>query len=150
MKVKNLILMIFVSLFCLRRAAAQTYSVDWDTIDGGGGTSDGGPYSVTGTIGQPDAGGPMSGGNYSLTGGFWTFSVVQTPGAPRLSVFLTSTNTAVVQWPSPSPGWSLQQNSDLTGSNWVSPPETPNDDGTNRFIIVNPPAGNRLYRLFHP
>ena len=59
---------------------AQTFTIDWFTIDGGGGTSTGGVYSVSGTIGQPDAGGPMSGGQYSVTGGFWSLlSVVQTP-----------------------------------------------------------------------
>ena len=46
-------------------AYAQTYSIDWSTIDGGGGTSTGGVYSVSGTIGQPDAGGPMTNGQYS-------------------------------------------------------------------------------------
>jgi len=40
------------------------------TIDGGGGTSTGGSYELSGTIGQPDAG-QMSGGSYALTGGFW-------------------------------------------------------------------------------
>jgi hypothetical protein len=29
--------------------------LDWFTIDGGGGTSTGGVYAVSGTIGQPDA-----------------------------------------------------------------------------------------------
>src|SRR5580765_6216842 len=68
---------------------AQQYSIDWHTIDGGGGTSTGGVYSVSGTIGQPDAGPVMSGGNFSLTGGFWSFSTVQTPGAPSLTISLT-------------------------------------------------------------
>jgi hypothetical protein len=46
----------------------------------GGGTGTGGVYSVTITIGQPDASGAMTGGSYSLTGGFWALiSVVQTP-----------------------------------------------------------------------
>jgi len=45
------------------------YVIDWYTIDGGGGTSTGGPYVLTGTIGQPDAGG-CSGGSYELLGGF--------------------------------------------------------------------------------
>src|ERR1041385_7115003 len=47
-------------------AFGQSYSIEWFTIDGGGGTSTGGVYSLGGTIGQPDAGGPMSGGQYSL------------------------------------------------------------------------------------
>src|SRR5213594_598068 len=48
--------------------ARAQYSLGWFTIDGGGGTSTGGVYSVSGTIGQPDAGAPMTGGKYSLTG----------------------------------------------------------------------------------
>ena len=49
------------------------YAIDWFTIDGGGGmASTGGEYSMSGTIGQPDASvATMSGGSYSLTGGFW-------------------------------------------------------------------------------
>jgi hypothetical protein len=66
----------------LSTAHAQQYSVDWFTIDGGGGTSTGGVFTVSGTIGQPDAG-QMSGGTYTLSGGFWgIIAAVQTPGAP--------------------------------------------------------------------
>ena len=62
-------------------AASAQYRIDWHTIDGGGGTSTGGVYSLTGTIGQPDAdvvslcsadGGPgCVNPTYELTGGFW-------------------------------------------------------------------------------
>src|SRR6266705_1270314 len=84
---------------------AQSYSIDWFTIDGGGGTSTGGVYSVSGTIGQPDAG-KMSGGNFTLDGGFWgIIAAVQTAGAPLLTISRTSTNTALVSWPSPSTGF---------------------------------------------
>jgi hypothetical protein len=73
------------------------YSIDWSTIDGGGGTSTGGVYSVTGTLGQPDAGATMSGGNLSLDGGFWSLiGAVQTPGAPLLSIIHTTTNAGAV------------------------------------------------------
>lgn len=50
------------------------YEISWYTIDGGGGRSIGGPYTLTGTIGQPDAA-YSRGGNYELLGGFW-------PGGP--------------------------------------------------------------------
>ena len=50
------------------------YELSWYTIDGGGGRSIGGPYTLTGTIGQPDAA-YSRGGNYELLGGFW-------PGGP--------------------------------------------------------------------
>jgi hypothetical protein len=36
---------------------AQPYSVDWHKVSGGGGTSTGGGFSISGTIGQHDAGG---------------------------------------------------------------------------------------------
>lgn len=129
---------------------AQNYSIDWSTIDGGGGTSTGGVYSVSGTIGQPDAG-AMSGGNYSLTGGFWSLlSVVQTPGSPLLSISMTSSNTALVSWPSPSSGFNLQVNTNGLGTvNWSNSPAA-TDNGTIKYIIVNPPTGNRFFRLFKP
>ncbi|MCG8408667.1 MAG: hypothetical protein MI923_25975 [Phycisphaerales bacterium] len=41
------------------------------TIDGGGGTSSGGDFDLSGTSGQPDAG-SMSGGGFEINGGFWT------------------------------------------------------------------------------
>ena len=46
------------------------YELSWYTIDGGGGRRSGGPYTLTGTIGQPDAAW-SSGGKYELLGGFW-------------------------------------------------------------------------------
>jgi hypothetical protein len=65
------------------RVQGQSYTIDWYKIAGGGGTSTGSVYSISGTIGQPDASGAMTGGSYSLTGGFWALiSLVQTPGAP--------------------------------------------------------------------
>ncbi|MEE8526903.1 MAG: hypothetical protein V3T72_23460 [Thermoanaerobaculia bacterium] len=45
--------------------------VPWWTVDGGGQTSSGGSFEVTGTIGQPDAG-EMSGGTSTVSGGFWS------------------------------------------------------------------------------
>ncbi len=133
-------------LTALASSRAQNFSIDWHTIDGGGGTSAGGVYSISGTIGQPDA--AMNGGGYSLAGGFW--SAVQIPGAPLLTIYLTTGNRAVVSWPSPATGFTLQQNNGLNPASWTTPPETVADNGTNRFILVNPPAGNRFYRLFKP
>jgi hypothetical protein len=43
-------------LLCIAAAGqAQSYEISWFTV-GGGGMSSGGAYSVSGTIGQPDAG----------------------------------------------------------------------------------------------
>jgi hypothetical protein len=140
----------FVILFLPIRASAQSYSIDWFTLDAGGGNSAGGSYSLDGSIGQPEAGPTLSGGSFSLTGGYWSLVAVPTTSAPVLHIFLTPTNTAVIFWPSASTGFALQQNSQLGTSNWVAATQTNHDDGTNKFIIVNPTTGTRYYRLSRP
>jgi hypothetical protein len=145
------ILVLFLSLSVSAIGFAQQYAIDWTTIDGGGGTSTGGVYSVSGTIGQPDVG-TMSGGNYTVQGGFWgIIAAVQTPGAPLLSILRTITNTVAVSWPSPSTGFTLQQNTNGIGTvNWSNVVTAPLDDGTTKTLIVSPPTGNRFYRLQKP
>lgn len=51
-------------------ACAQPYAMDSYTIDGGGGALVGSSYTLSGTIGQADAG-VLEGATYQLTGGFW-------------------------------------------------------------------------------
>jgi len=51
-------------------AAQAQISIPWFTVDGGGGSSSGGTFTIRGTIGQPDAG-VMTGGQYTVSGGFW-------------------------------------------------------------------------------
>ena len=143
---KTLIGTLLCSALCL--GAVAQYSLDWSTVDGGGGTSTGGVYTVSGTIGQPDAG-AMNGGTYTLDGGFWgIIAAVQTEGAPLLSILRTTTNTVAVSWPSPSTEWNLQQNTNTISSlNWSNVTSGIQDDGTTKTLIVNPPTGNRFYRL---
>jgi len=128
---------------------AQSYSINWFKVSGGGGTSTGGAYQVSGTIGQHDAGGPMTGGNYSLTGGFWSvITVVQTPGAPLLTItFNHPLPTVTISWPSSATDFVLQQNSDLSTANWtpVGLPVTTN--GATLSVTISPPAGNLFFRL---
>ena len=139
---------LLVSAFCLS-AAAQSYSIDWYKIAAGGGTSTNGQYSLSGTIGQPDASGAMTGGNYSLTGGFWSLiSVVQTAGAPTLYI-RQSGGTVTVFWQDVS-GWSLQQNNNLAlPVNWSASGGVTTSNGTNYLNISSPP-GNLFFRLQHP
>ena len=128
------------------RAWGQSYSIDWYKVSGGGGTSTGSVYSVSGTIGQHDAGGPMTGGNYSLTGGFWALiSVVQTPGAPTLYI-TRSGNTVTVYWQVVS-GWSLRQNANLALANgWSASGGVTPANGTN-YLTLTSPTGNLFFRL---
>ena len=62
--------LIIFSLVLTFSGAFADYSISWYTIDGGGGTSSGGSYQLTGTIGQPDAG-YHDEAPYELLGGFW-------------------------------------------------------------------------------
>lgn len=129
---------------------AQTYSIDWFTVDGGAGTSLGGAYSVTGTIGQPDAG-AMSAGAYQLTGGFWSaILVVQGPEAPKLRIVLTTTNTAVIAWPTSDIVYTLQHNLTVPGGNWTTATNSTIVVGGENQVIITPPIGNRFFRLQSP
>jgi hypothetical protein len=140
---------ILPSGFCLR--AWGQYSIDWCTTDGGGGTSTGGVYSVSGTIGQPDAG-TMSGGNFTLDGGFWSLFAIQTPGAPWLTITRTTTNTVVVSWPLPDTGWKLHATTNLVpgGSLWTEIPPPYQTNGANLQCAEPAPSGSKFYRLHKP
>ena len=151
---KTIIIRTIAALCILASAAslpalAQSYSIGWYKIAGGGGTSTNGQYSVSGTIGQPDASGTMSGGNFSVTGGFWSLiSVVQTTGAPTLYTSRTG-NTVIVYWQDAS-GWSLQQNNDLAvPANWSPSGGVTTSNGTN-YLNLNSPSGYLFFRLQHP
>ena len=68
----------------LVQAAMDGLSLDWWTVDGGGGGSTGGAYSLQGSLGQPDAG-ALSGGDYALAGGFWS-EIASAPPSWRLNL----------------------------------------------------------------
>jgi len=85
MRQTTLFLALTALLLLASVALAQSgggYDLTWNTVDGGGYTfSEGGGYSLGGTVGQPDAG-VLSGGGYTLAGGFWA------GGAARYSIYL--------------------------------------------------------------
>ena len=140
---------LFAAVFCLP-ASAQTYSIDWYKIAGGGGTSTGGTYQVSGTIGQPDASGAMTGGNYSLTGGFWSLiSVVQAPGMPRLVIVPNGATSVKILWPDPATNsYTLQQNNNLAASaNWTTTGYSITAANGTNSITIAPPVGNLFFRL---
>lgn len=70
-------------------------------------------------------------------------------GAVALAI-TRSNNAVVISWPSPSTGWTLQQNTNgFATVNW-SNVTTIQDNGTTKSIAVNPPSGNRFHRLVKP
>jgi hypothetical protein len=121
-------------------AAAQQYSIDWYTIDGGGGTSSGGVYTLSGTIGQPDAG-TLSGGNYVLEGGFWGGAfAVQQVGSPTLFIERVGVNVRVT-WDPNTAGFQLQESLSL------SPPSWSNIPGANNGSEFPAGGQTKFYRL---
>jgi hypothetical protein len=74
------------------------------------------------------------------------------PAAPWLSITLDPQLLTInVSWPSPSTNWQLQQNTNsLSPVNWSDVTDAIQDDGTTKSLIVNPPTGNRFYRLHKP
>ena len=142
---KHILLVLGIPVLCSRAAFAQ-YSIDWSTIDGGGGTSTGGVYSVSGTLGQPDAGGPMTNGQYSVTGGFWVLPVaVQSVGAPLLTIVPAALGQATISWTPTTPGFVLQETVSLVPSDWVNSASGAVNPVT---VTAVPPA--KFYRLRKP
>ena len=138
--------MIVGLLLALPTLHAQTYSIDWWKIAGGGGTSTGGVYSVSGTVGQPDASGPLTNGQYSVTGGFWVLpQAVQVAGAPTISIVPAAPGYATVSWTPATAGFVLQENLSLGTTNWVNSPSM----ATNPVAV--PASGPvKFYRLYKP
>ena len=134
-------------LSALGFSALAQYAINWHTIDGGGGTSTGGVYSVSGTIGQPDAGQQtMTGGNYSVTGGFWALYAVQTPGAPALTIVPTGPGQATISWSAATgTNWVLQEALSLSPANWTDSPS-----GSTNPVVVPATLPTKFYRLFKP
>jgi hypothetical protein len=134
-------------------AQGQNYTIDWFTIDGGGGTSTGGVYLISGTVGQPDAG-RLTGGSYVLDGGFWGIvSAVQTAGAPLLNIERIGASVRVF-WPLPASGFVLDETSALASPSaavtW-SPVSSPySTNATQISITVSAPTGMKFYRLRKP
>ena len=128
-------------------AQPQTFNLDWWTLDGGGDTSSGGGYSVSGTIGQPDAG-VMSGGSFSLVGGFWAGASTSEPTeVPRLSVEQTAPNCVRIFWPSSAQGFVLQATPRLNSTPWASiTAAIVETNGCKQFLMA-PSNGNHFYRL---
>ena len=142
MKTYLLIFSFVAGLLLPPAVMAQPYSINWYKVAGGGGTSSGSVYNVSGTIGQQDASHLMTGGTYGLTGGFWAIYAVQSAGAPLLTITVTG-NKTVVSWSPSLADWILQTNVNLATPTW----------GNYQGLIINnsvtniPPPNDLFFRL---
>jgi hypothetical protein len=87
----------------------------------------------------------------SVMAGLRSFNLCQsvTP-PPKLTITLRDTNSVIAAWPSPSTGWTLQDNTNLNTTNWSEVLTMPVDDGATKSVTVAPPLGTRFYRLHKP
>ena len=126
-------------------ASAPPYTIDWWTVDGGGGDGSGGTFTLSGTAGQPDAG-ILGGGR--LDGGFWSLI-----GPVPFDLTITKLGADVfISWPSPSTGFDLEVCTDIAAGNWtyyVGPPNI-QDNGVIRSLTLTPSATPHFYRLRNP
>lgn len=131
---------------------AQPNMATTPTGAAGGGVSTAGVYTITGTIGRPDAG-RLHSADFTIDGGFWSVvAAIQEPGAPLLSVRFTQTNTVVVSWPVSWPGFGLTEATEATSTTWPSvtiPPQivVTGQSQAQKQVVVPMPSGKRFYRL---
>ena len=139
------ILLLLLSAFC-PCAWAQTYSIDWHKIAGGGGTSTNGQFSLSGTIGQHDAGSIMTNGQFSVVGGFCVLpQAVQTEGAPTLTIAPAAPGFATISWAPAAPGFVLQETWSLSTPNWTN-----SVSGSTNPVNIEATIPAKFFRLYKP
>lgn len=110
-------------------AQTEDFAIDWHSLDSGGGTSADDFYSVSGTIGQPDAG-ELNEEVYAILGGFWAAALeVEPPVVPTLSITRVGSNL-VISWSAAATGYALEENHDLFQPNGWRPVSQP-------VVVVN-------------
>jgi hypothetical protein len=131
MKVKHAGVLVLLGLLFVRSVAAQSgggFNLGWSSINGGGGVSSGGEFTLRGTVGQPDAD-VLSGGGYTLAGGFWErlvsgSVVVSPPGAAPYRNYFTIRRVTLTWNPiSDAIAYQVQvsRNTDFTSVVYTSP-----------------------------
>ena len=66
---------------------------------------------------------------------------------PTITIVSSSTNTLVISWPAPSTGFVLQQNPDLTSTNWTSVTNAVNPTNGFNQVVVPLSSDNEFFRL---
>ena len=147
----------FIPLFAITAASVLTltahaqFAANWSTIDGGGGTSTGGAYALSGTVGQPDVG-RATGGNYTLAGGFWS---IIPDGLPPLKVKKRA-GQLVLSWRAGATAVTVQSATQLApgGGDWADFAANPVQVGDEFELtigpVLTPPNPIRFFRLRSP
>lgn len=135
-----------LALLLLTAATASAqYTIDWRSMDAGGGSGSAGTFAMNGTLGQTDAATGAAGGLVFL-GGYW--SLLGDP-IPLLRIFRFK-GDIILAWPDPSVGFVLQATPDLTPADWHDVAITPDIVEGEKQVIWGPPAGHHFFRLRRP
>jgi len=134
---------ILILILTVATATAQQYTIEnWSV--GGSGTSTGGTWAVSGTVGQANAG-VLSGGDYTLAIGFWGIVAGVPPSAPTLFLTAASPGKVMISWSPRITGFRLQVTDTLLPTTWISI-----SDGATNAIIVPTKDSTKYYRLISP
>ena len=140
--VQGLILLTLFLLLPSSSLTAAAYAIDWCTTDAGGGTSSGGDYALSGTIGQTDNA-VISGDRYRVEGGFWPGLILSSTDELPTLVLQLMNNQLWISWSPATPGFILEQTGDLSAPKWITAP-------AGNPAIVPLSANAQFYRLRKP
>ena len=117
----------------------------------GSGTSAGGNYILSATLGEP-FGGETYSDNYAVEAGFESIVVNLEPEAPPiLRIARAGANSVLILWPASATDWVLQETSTLGDSaNWTDVSASVVVNGADNTATLPLVAGSRYYRLRHP
>jgi hypothetical protein len=135
------------------RAGAQSsasFNLTWNSVSGGGGNSasTGGVLSLSGTVGQADAGDSM-GANYLLLGGFWAAEATGVvTSQPILRITRAGPNLIILSWPSWASDYTLQSAEAITSNTiWANVSQTPVSIDDQYAVPIITTSAKQFFRL---
>ena len=120
---------------------------DWDDLYNMLATSDGG-FMLCGSSQAPMSGNKTV-GDFG-EGDYWVIKLASDMMPEPLLTISRAAADVMLTWPLPSTGFELEQNSDLTTTNWTGVNSPVVDDGTNKITYVPIGSGKAYFRLKHP
>jgi len=139
--------------FALSATAHAQFSIDWFTLDAGGGAHSSANYVMNFTAGQTDVGSiVLNSASYRIIPGFWALEDLgPATGLPELSIAESGLNV-VLSWPSPSTGFVLQHTDSLNvlPATWSDTPGLVSDNGFIKSLTLPHNLSKRFYRLRRP
>lgn len=135
----------------LSASARAQSAIDWLSLDAAGAATASANYIIDYTLGQPDAA-TLTSLNYTIVGGFWALqNLGPASGLPELHITYLSPGNVTLSWPSPSTGYVLQENTNLSNpGGWTDVVGAVGDNGTIKSITRSAPGTIRCYRLHKP